>query len=201
MHLLFQSRGGSIEQFRHVFRKQAKEVLEIYPQAKGKVDPDSDKHHLILKYAPPPIEPITSTPNEPLQSESTPFYYGREIELNPHYEAQVKELCQPVAEFTTEKILFIRRIIIGIKETPYLFIDAKKPDVNVPKSYADEKGYIVLSITGVIRFDLTMGLIIKLLAFQSLHLAFSQDNAVIVGNTIRCLIKHNTRIFLLTQPS
>lgn len=147
MHDVFYRRYKTLANFKFNFEKKLSEVFKIYPQAKGKVDPDSDKHHLILKYAPPPIEPITSTPNEPLQSESTPFYDGREIELNPHYEAQVKELCQPVAEFTTEKILFIRRIIIGIKETPYLFIDAKKPDVNVPKSYADEKGYIVLSIS------------------------------------------------------
>ena len=54
LHKLFNS-TYTIENFKYTFKNTVKEVLEIYPQAKGKVDTASDKDHLILSYAPAPI--------------------------------------------------------------------------------------------------------------------------------------------------
>ena len=56
MHDVFVRRYTTIENFRYFFRKQVKAVLEIYPQAKSKVD-TSHNGELILGYAPPPINP------------------------------------------------------------------------------------------------------------------------------------------------
>lgn len=54
LHKLFNS-TYTIENFKYAFKNTVTEVLEIYPQAKGKVDTASDKDHLILSYAPAPI--------------------------------------------------------------------------------------------------------------------------------------------------
>ncbi|MCG8482155.1 MAG: hypothetical protein MJA31_02505 [Clostridia bacterium] len=55
MHTIFCNRK-SLANFKYHFKKYLTEVLEIYPQAKGKIDFDSDREYLILKYAPPPVE-------------------------------------------------------------------------------------------------------------------------------------------------
>ncbi len=65
LHRLFNS-TYTIENFKYAFKNTVKEVLEIYPQAKGKVDTSSDKKHLILSYAPPPIpRPVDDKPPPP----------------------------------------------------------------------------------------------------------------------------------------
>ena len=57
IHRIFMNRYKTKENFKYFFKKTTDEVLKFYPKAKGKIDTDSDKNHLILKYAPPPIKP------------------------------------------------------------------------------------------------------------------------------------------------
>ena len=45
----------ALANFKFHFKMLLAEVLVIYPQAKGKVDPDNYKDYLVISYAPPPI--------------------------------------------------------------------------------------------------------------------------------------------------
>jgi len=54
VHVIFCKRYNTIENFRYFFRQTLPDVLEIYPQAKGRIDV-SNKESLILKHAPPPV--------------------------------------------------------------------------------------------------------------------------------------------------
>lgn len=54
MHDVFYHRPKNLAHFKFYFSKEVKDVITIYPKAKGKVDM-SDKTFLKLRYAPPPI--------------------------------------------------------------------------------------------------------------------------------------------------